>query len=327
MPYLTFRIPRGLVEIMKKLQEERQETQDLIVTKALERFFEKYKNESFGIAHREIKKIEPKLITGSLRLENLVTVSLPDDMVKRLNEYMKQNKVSSRDLVVSTALTDYLYDLTMRKSEKVEFSFYINSELYRKLKDIVRFTTKGVKDIIPDIVKWFLDNYGDRDLAQIIKDKIENKDEIYKGNTAVYTVIPRGLKRRLYNYAHKHGFSLLTALRVAIILYLKKVEEGKIKLSEAKIEEVNQDTEKEKQINEIVESLDKLQKELKELEEKKERNDSHVRLVNTKLEVIKLGIKSGAEPDEIMNVVKTLDKMVDEAKEKKEKLEKDNSTS
>ncbi|MEM0172864.1 MAG: hypothetical protein QXV57_09935, partial [Thermoproteota archaeon] len=56
--------------------------------------------------------------------------------------------------------------------------------------------------------------------------------------------------RRLYNYAHKNGVPMVIAFRVALILYLKKVEEGKIKLTEAKNEEVKQDTQKEKQINE-----------------------------------------------------------------------------
>ena len=327
MPYLTFRIPRGLVETMKRVQEKRQESQDLIVTRALEKFFERHKNESFRVVLREVKKIEPKLTADSPPLEDIITVSLSDDMIKRLNEYMKQNKVSSRDLVVSAALTDYLYDVTVRRKEKAEISFPVSSEIYRKLKNILQFTSKGMKDIVSDAIKWFLDNYGDYDFAHIIKNRIENEDEVYKGDSVITTMRPSRLKRRLYNYAHKNGVPMVIAFRVALILYLKKVEEGKIKLSETKIEEVNQDTQKEKQINEIVESLDKLQKELKELEEKKERTDSHVRLVNTKLEVIKLGIKSGAEPDEIMNVVKTLDKMVDEAKEKKEKLEKDNSTS
>ncbi|WDS52742.1 hypothetical protein [Sulfolobus tengchongensis spindle-shaped virus 3] len=327
LPYLTFRIPRGLVETMKRVQEKRQETQDLIVTRALEKFFERHKNESFRAVLREIKKLEQKLTANSPPLEDIITVSLSDDMVKMLNEYMEKNKVSSRDLVVFAALTDYLYDVTMRKDEKVEIDFSISNELYRKLTNIVQFTPKNIKDIIPDVIKWFLDHYGHLDLAYIIKDKIENKDELYKGNIAVRSMIPWDLKRRFLNYVHKNGFSMSTVFRVALILYLKKVEAGDIKIDETKDEEKNQDAPKEKHINEIVESLDKLQKELKELEGEKERNDSHARLINTKLEVIKLGIKSGADADEIMNVVNAIEKMKDEAKEKKEKLTKDNNAS
>lgn len=229
MPYLTFRLPRGLVELMKKFQEKRKENQDLIVTRALLIFFDKYKNKSFKMTLQEIKKLASKLTANSPPLEDIITVSLSDDMAKMLNEYMEKNKVRSKDLVVFAALTDYLYDLSVRKDEMVEIHFSVSDKLYRKLNNVAYFSPNKIKEVIADVIKWFLNHYAHLDLDYIIKKyNIENKDELYKGTIVVSSVIPWGLKRRFLNYVHKNASTMSTVFRVALILYLKKLEEGEI---------------------------------------------------------------------------------------------------